>query len=216
MGVVASYARMDAEDVEELHDDPDVFWELQERWTSANQPDADALTFLYLDKDWENLSWLCSALGRVEARNEAAFIRVSERKFGGEDFSAAGSFQAALSEESEAMGFRYVDPDSLPDDPVLKAIQGRRKGDVGPMIDGLGTASVWRPEEVRMLAQALDRVSESEMRERFDVGEMEVLGLPGDGEMSDLEDFILPQFRRLRALYNRAAQDDQCVVVVLG
>jgi hypothetical protein len=217
MGIVASYARLDNDEVEELRDDPDSFWDLQERWTSNETPDGGALVFLYLDKDWQNLSWLCSATGRIEERNAAAFMRVSDREARGEDLSEAGKFKAALAEEAAVLGFSYVDPDNLPSDPVLKAIQGRRDGDNGPMIENLGgTASVLSPEEVRVLAKALGRVTESEMRERFDVTEMETLDLPGDWQLSDLNDCILPQFRRLRALYERAAQEGQHVVVVLG
>jgi hypothetical protein len=102
----------------------------------------------------------------------------------------------------------------LPADPVLTAIQDRREGDDGARIDGLGTvASVFGPDEVRMLWAALAGIDETAMRYRFDTEEMEILDLPGDWDETEFDEFYFPQLQRLRALYARAAEAGQHVVV---
>jgi hypothetical protein len=226
MGMAAYYARLSTDQVEVLTRDPGLFWTRPEMpeggvaggaarlWVDMAWQDTSQL--LYLDKDWQILSWLCSLLGNVEERNQAAFMRVIERKENGEDLSAESAFKAALAEETVALGFPYLDPDSLPADPVLTAIQGRREGDDGARIADLGmAASVFNPDEVKMLSAALAGIDETAMRYRFDIEEMEILDLPGDWQETDFDEFYFPQLQHLRALYSRAAEAGQYVVVVI-
>jgi hypothetical protein len=215
MGVVAYYARMNESDVNALKLDPEQYWQLDEMpWDLTKAVDSGASECLYIDKDWQVLSWLCSARGRAEERYQAALVQMDLR-VNDEGLSGAGEFKAALAREAEAMGFPYVDPRELPADPVLKAIQGRRHGDDGPTVSNLGlAASAFSPQEVQLLATALNGLDEAWLRERFDVGEMEALALPSDCEATELDEFYLPQLERLRALYNRAASAGQHVVVV--
>jgi hypothetical protein len=211
MSVVASYARMMRDEVETLRVDPGHYWRLAEMPRDLTRiVDVGASERLYLDKEWQVLSWLCSPRGRAEERKQAALIRVPRRA----DLSQA-EFEAALARELEAMGFPPVDPLELGEDPVLTAIRGRRKADGEPSVANLGLASAtFAPDEVQLLATALNSLEEVWLRERFDVGEMDVLGLPTDGEATELDEFCLPQLERLKALYNRAARARQHVVVV--
>ena len=114
------------------------------------------------------------------------------------------------------MGFPYVDPNKLSLDPALGAIQGR-SDDAGPTIPNLGvSATSFSPSEVQKLAAALNALEDAWLRERLDVREMEVLGLPADYEETELDEFYLPQLARVRALYNRATKAGQHVVVVMS
>ena len=216
--MVAYYARLSAEELDVLKSNPDQFWEVGEMsWNLDDPVESTASECLYVDKDWLVLSWLCSPLGRAEERNQTALIKVVQRRESGENLDDNNAFKAALKHECEALGFPYVDFDTQPKDAVLTAIQGRRQDDDGPIIADLGTiASAFDPQEVKTLADALAGLNESELRKQFDVNEMDLLGLPTDGEESELEEFILPQLARVRALYDRAVCAGQHVVVVIS
>lgn len=217
MGMVAYYARVSREELELLKSNPDDFWQLPEMsWNLDDAVEPAASECLYIDKDWLILSWLCSPVGRAEERNQTALMRASTRRANGEPLEGE-AFTAAMIEESEALGFTYTDASTLPDDPVLTAIQGRRQGDDGATIADLGAvASAFDPQEVSKLASALNALRTTELRENFDVAEMDQLGLPTDGEESELDEFLLPQVERVKALYNRALAAGQFVVVVIS
>jgi hypothetical protein len=166
---------------------------------------------LEIDKMWENLSWLCSPLGRAEAHHMAALVRVDV------SIKDKDAFKASLAKEVGAMGLTWVDPDTLPADPVLSAIQGRRGENQTADIADFGLhASVFTPGEVADLSSALNAIDLDDLRERFDVREIEALSLGGDWEESELDEFYLPSLQRLKTLYARAAAAGQHVVVVIS
>lgn len=211
MGIVASYARANPPEVERIRERPDAFWEIQEMPWDLSKLVPAASERLEIDKMWENLSWLCSPLGRAEAHHMAALIHVD---IGIKD---KGAFKAALAKQVAAMGLTWVDPDTLPDDPVLSAIQGRRGENQAADIPDFGLhASVFAPEEVVELSSALDALHLNEMRDRFDVREIEAIQLGGDWEESELDEFYLPMFDRLKTFYSRAAAARQHVIVVMS
>jgi hypothetical protein len=216
MSTRASYARLTQADAEALRENPELFRKLRRMSFDPNEnPAPDESEWLNLDREWLTLSWLCSAVGRAEERNEVALAEVLACKADGEDLSADGAFKAALTREAQRLGFSYIDPADMADDPVLSAIQGRRARDEGETIENLGmSAALFSPAEVRALANALASIQEDDMREVFDIEEMEMLGLPNDGEDSDFEEFYLPQLRRLQTLYARAVQAEQFIAVV--
>jgi hypothetical protein len=216
MSLRASYARLAKADAEALRADPELFRKIPRMpFDLSDNPNPHGSEWLNLDREWLSLSFLCSAVGRAEERNNAAFDRVMDCKASGEDLSADGAFKAALVREAEKLGYTYVDPEELADDPVLHAIQGRRGEDEGDVIENLGGgATLFSPTEVAALAEALANVRQADMRDAFDIEEMEALFIPNDGAESDLEAFVLPQLRALQTLYARAARAEQYVVVM--
>jgi hypothetical protein len=97
------------------------------------------------------------------------------------------------------------------------AICGRPDEDGGETIEGLGLgACVFSPSEVADLAKALGRLDETWLRNRYDIEEFVALNLPGDGESSEFDEFYLPTLKRLTALYDRAAEQNQHLVVVMS
>lgn len=216
MSLRASYARLTKADAEALRADPALFRKIPRMpFDLSDNPTPNDSEWLNLDREWLSLSFLCSAVGRAEERNNAAFDRVMDCKASGEDLSADGALRAALVREAEKLGYTYVDPEELADDPVLNAIQGRRGEDEGDIIENLGGgATLFSPAEVVALAEALANINEADMRDAFDIEEMEALYIPNDGDESDLEEFLLPQLRALQTLYERAARAEQYVVVV--
>src|SRR5690606_2169026 len=120
----------------------------------------------------------------AEAQHMAALINVDAGIEGND------AFKAALAREVAAMGLVWVDPDSLPIDPVLAAIQGRREQSQSADIADFGLhATVFTPDEVQTLSSALNAIDLDQLRERFDVREIEALGLGGDWEESELDEF---------------------------
>jgi hypothetical protein len=211
MSVIASYARVSTSDLERIRLEPDDFWYIEEMPWDLRETDPQNSERLEIDKMWDNLSWLCSPLGRAEAHHMAALVRVD---MGIKDKDA---FKAALAREVASMGLAWVDPDTLPDDPVLSAIQGRRGENQTADIADFGlNASVFTPEEVVNLSSALNAIDLDELRKRYDVREIEALRLGGDWEQSELEEFYLPTLNRLRTLYTRAASAGQNVIVVMS
>lgn len=212
MGITASYARVRTADLEGIRTDPEHYWSLEEMaWDLSDKVGPAGSERLYADKDWETLSWLCSPLGRAEAHHQAVVINVD---LGIKDHKA---FKEAVAAEVAAMGLVYVDPDTLLDDPILTAFQGRRGADQTADIAELGLhASVFNPEEARTLLLALNSVEEDDLRQRFNVAEIEALQLPGDWQESELDEFYLPALNRIRTLYARAVAAGQHVVVVIS
>jgi hypothetical protein len=211
MSVIASYARVSAQDLDRIRAEPDAFWQIDEVPWTGGPAAPGASQRLEIDKMWEGLSWLCSPLGRAEAQHMAALINV-DAGIEGHD-----AFKAALAREVAAMGLVWVDPDSLPTDAVLAAIQGRREESQTPDIADFGLhATVFTPDEVQTLSSALNAIDLDQLRERFDVREIEALSLPGDWEESELDEFYLPSLNRLKNLYAQAAAAKQHVVVVMS
>jgi hypothetical protein len=172
--------------------------------------DLQAQECLCLDEEWRTLSWLCSDTGRAEERYEAAASLLDPAVF------TSGNFVSALAAKVAEMGFKYVPPTLLQADPILTAIQGRREGDPGPTLDGLGlTAAILDPNEVASLSTALNQLDEDWIRARFDPDEMEALGMPVDRNEDELDTTILPLVARFKALYTRASDARQFVLVVM-
>lgn len=213
MSMVAYYARMSSTDLVLLRADVDGFWKLPEMpWDLSDRIGPDGAETLYIDKDWKVLSWLCSETGRAEQRNETAHFSALRSRDGGDSEELAVS----LARAAEKLGFSYVNPRDLPDDPLLAAIQGHRTGDEKATIAGLGLAAVvFDPTEVNSLSSALNRVNEAALREHFEVDEMMLHDLPIE-EPTDFEEFCLPAFERLKTLYARASNAGQHVVVVIS
>jgi len=155
----------------------------------------DTCERLFVDKDWQVLSWLCATVGRAEERRQAALARMDNFDLEGD------AFKRAIAGKVEAIGYAYVDPNRLPDDPVLTALQGRLSWDEGPVLadPGFG-ASVFSPAEAARLSSVLNAVCLAWARSEFDVTEMEALDLPGDWTEEEFDEFFLPQFERVKAL----------------
>lgn len=213
MSIVANYARLSAAELALVKAAPPRLWDLPDMSPDAAEASSE---LLYLDKTWEALSWLCSDVGRAEARNLAAQVRASRNKRERSRFG--DDFELSVAAEARAMGFEFVSAELLPPDPVLTAIQGRPDGDDGPQLDvGESAAgSIFPPHEVLTLLAVLDALDPADLLDRFDIDEMTALNLPCDGDESELEEFILPALESLKTLYERAARAGQHVVVVLG
>ncbi|MFN3911304.1 DUF1877 family protein [Hyphomonas sp.] len=107
MSIVAYYARVDEHEFEALQSNAERFWEIAEMpWDLAVPSEPGVCERLYIDKDWQVLCWLCSAVGRAEERHQAGLARLDNFDLEGD------AFQRAIAEKVEAMGYAYINPNS--------------------------------------------------------------------------------------------------------
>jgi hypothetical protein len=82
----------------------------------------------------------------------------------------------------------------------------------------MGAARVFKPDEVRKLSAALDKVTDADLRSTFDRKTMAKLDVGGMGWLEEpdavLDEFLIPAFHRLRAFYADAAKRGHHVFVV--
>ncbi|HLG90139.1 MAG TPA: DUF1877 family protein [Alphaproteobacteria bacterium] len=212
MSIVSYHARVDGSLLGALQTDPDLFCALPR---NAGPAEAE---LLFIDKDWQALSWLLSAKAREEQKHEAVQFALMRRKDGAEKPDKL-AWEAAKAREASELGIELVDTKLMPDDPALIAIEGRGPRDARLAELGYG-GRVFVPTEVANLTAALDRITEADMRAHFDPQAMEdfdVAGILWTEEEPDVLDAILiPIFNGLKAFYGRAARAGQYVLVVHG
>lgn len=208
MSIVLYHARVDESTLAALQANPEMFWEL------PDDADPAGNQRLYTDKDWSALCWLLSAKAREEQKYDVVLHAVG----GSSDLGGRDAWKAAMAREAAKRGFELVDTDAMPDDAVLRAIQGRGAQDNGFPRIGFGPG-IFVPGEVAVLAAALDRITEADLRERFDPQVMEsfdVAGILWTAEEQDVfEKILVPVFERIRIFFRLAAWARQHVLVVL-
>jgi hypothetical protein len=211
MSIVLYHARVDDSTLDALQANPDLFWGLpDEAGPTDNQQ-------LYTDKDWGAISWLLSAKAREEQKHQVVEFALSMNRKSSANLESRDAWKAAKREEAARRGFELVDAESMPDDPVLIAIQGRgTKHGRAPHM-GLH-AQTLVPDHVAALSAALDRVTEADLREHFDPRVMESLDVAGilwtEEEPDVFDKILVPGFERIRVFFRFAAQAGQHVVVV--
>ena len=214
MSIIAYFVHVNAEQLRLVREQPAIVWHI------ASDPRFAKAAMVDIDKDWEVISWLASNKKRKEQQRFTVTMKALDRP---EAKSLQGSdpaYRKILTDEAHKLGVKLVDPDSLPTDPLLEAIEGRgteRQHDAA--IDlGMGGARVFSVAEVRSLAHALAAARESDLRAAFDRHEMQRFDVGGmaweDEDNSILDDILLPEFRKLRDFYRSAAElGDQVLVV---
>jgi hypothetical protein len=212
MSIVAYYARLSPQQ--------------RASWAAApTDPVADIAGFpgaemIDVDRAWTPIAWLVSKRKRLEDRHnwrvlsdDPAFAAPrpswSSRVralFGGKPPVRCAAIDASLAE---------VDAVEL--DAPLVAVEGRSDVTEARLDFGMGPAAVFDPAAVKALASALAAIDPARLEEHLDPASMdrdEVF--PGtwlEDSAELMAEYIHPNFARLRALYERAAGHDQCVVV---
>jgi hypothetical protein len=211
MSIVSYHARVGETLLGALQTNPDLFWELP-----SNTGPADA-ELLFIDKDWQALSWLLSAKAREEQKHEVIAFDLQRREPAGAKRDKP-AWEAAKALEAAKLGVELVDLDLMPDDPALIAIEGR--GPQDPWLAGVSYygGRVFTPAEVASLAAALDPITAAEMRAQYDPQAMEKFDVAGilwtEEEPDVLDTILIPIFDRLKDFYGHAAQAGHYVLVV--
>ena len=119
MGIVAYYARLSADQVQVLKHEPERLWSIRD---DAGFPGAELTD---LDRDWEILSWLLSAKKREEQKHQKVELAVMRRRDAREIMKDNAAWAEAMKEEQTRLGIELSEPDDLPSDTLLIAIEGR-------------------------------------------------------------------------------------------
>lgn len=210
MSIVSYHARVDESVLASLQANPDRFWELPRK---AGPAEAE---LLFIDKDWQALSWLLSAKAREEQKHDVVQLALTWRTPGAKDLHGSAWRDAKLRKAAE-LGFELVDTKLMPDDPALTAIEGRGPRD--PRLAEIGYGGrVFTPAEVADLSAALDNITDLDLRAQFDPQVMEDFDVAGflwtEEEPDVLDAILIPIFNGLKAFYDRAARAAQYVLVV--
>ncbi|GAA0761217.1 YfbM family protein [Ideonella azotifigens] len=214
MSIIAYYAHVDEVQLDLVHKQPSVVWNIK------NDPRFAKAALLDLDKDYEVLAWLLSSTKRGEQVHLVATYRAAGRQIESKSLGENTDFDALLSEELGKLGVCPGATDGAAADMVLSAIEGRGdKSQRDPKIDfGMGSARLFKPAEVKQLSAALDRITTADLQKFFDRKEMEKFEVGGMEWLSEkdsvLEEFLVPAFQKLRAFYAEAAKSGHYVFVI--
>ncbi len=214
MGIVAYFARVRVDQLERLKGEPEKFWSI------PDSPNFSGAELTDLDRDWEILSWLLSPKKREEQKHQTVTVAVMHRNNAREIMEDDVAWAAAMKEEQTRLGIELSEPDDLPSDAVLVAIEGRGSEEqrVQEINFGLGGARLFSTDEVHSLARELAKIGPEDLRANFVPEVMEKVDVGGIGWLTEppsvLEEFIVPRLERLKEFYKNAAGANQCVLVV--
>lgn len=195
MSVVVYYARLSPEQLERLANSPERARSLILAGGSESHPDFPDLGRLYLDRAYEPVAWLLSPLARAEADH---MRRLGENP----------------NEPREAARGRVAAIDAMPIDPAYEALHGSRSYVDDRFAIGLGSPAVFPVAKVRALSAALDEIWRADLERGFDREEMIRDGMRYCDEDDIMDEYILPEFKRLQVFYRAAAANNQVVMVV--
>ena len=214
MSIIAYYVHVDEAQLQALREQPALVWDI------GSDPRFASAALFDIDKDYNVIAWLISSKKRREQAQQVASYRAIDREIqSGADYDKT-QYTRVLNEELQKLGVSPEDTNAIPTDPALEAIEGRgTESQRDPKINfGLGSARNFRPDEVRRLSEALDRVAEADLRKSFDRAEMAKFDVGGMGwleeEDSVMDEFLIPAFRKLQAFYSQAATSGHHVLVV--
>lgn len=214
MSIIAYYAHVDDAQLQTIREQPTLVWDI------GSDPRFASATLFDIDRDYDVIAWLISAKKRKEQAHQVAIYRAFDRQRESGSDDDKSEFTRVLNEELQTLGVTPEDPDAIPTDAALEAIEGRDTEDQrDPEInDDLGSGRHFRPDEVRKLSEALDRVTEADLRKSFDRVEMAKFDVGRIGwlkeEDSVLDQFLIPAFRKLQAFYRQAAKSGHHVLVI--
>lgn len=214
MSVIAYYLHVDDTQLRAVREQPAVVWNVN------SDPRFAKAALVTVDKDYEVVAWLLSDKKRKEQAHQVATYRAIARESQPGAQRGKDAFARLVAAELQKLGVPAEDTDAIATDPVLEAIEGRgSEAQREPRVNfGLGNARWFRPDEVKKLATALERVSEANLRKSFNRSVMAKFDVAGMGwneeEDSVLDEFLIPAFRKIRMFYTDAAQRGHHVLVI--
>ncbi|MFG6462557.1 DUF1877 family protein [Roseateles sp. DXS20W] len=214
MSIIAYYVHVDGAQLQAVREQPALVWNIN------SDPKFAKAALFDIDKDYDVLAWLLSEKKRKEQVRQVANYQAIRRDIASGKSLDKAEFDRVEAEELERLGAKPEDTDALPTDAALEAIEGRgTPSQRDPKLNlGMGAARLFKPEEVKKLSAALNRVRDADLRRTFDRKTMAKLDVGGIGWLQEpdsvLDEFLIPAFHRLRAFYADAAKRGHYVFVV--
>jgi hypothetical protein len=190
LSIVANYARLGASQISEWVASADA----DPHSSIAGLSGAEAID---VDQSWGPMAWLASSTKRME--DEHNWRVMSEPDLD----------DTFIAESIARLDAAEVD---LP----LVAIEGRSETRLDEIDFGMGSPAVFHPAEVQRLSAALIGLPDSTLKSALDpelMDEMQVFPGHWEEEADLLDEYILPNLRKLRDFYKAAADSGQVVVV---
>lgn len=214
MSIIAYFLHVDDAQLHALREQPAIVWNISSdrRFSTAKLVD--------ISKDYEVLAWLLSQKKRIEQAHQLAHYKAINREIEANANYDKATFQRVVKDELGKLGVTQENPNSLPTDPVLEALEGRgTEAQREPRMNfGLGSARLFRPNEVKRLSAALGNVSIQQLRVNFDRATMTKFDVGGMDWLSEkdavFEQFLTPAFYKIRSFYIDASNLGHNVLVI--
>jgi len=214
MSIIAYYIHVDEAQLQAVRAQPALIWNIE------SDPRFAQAALFDIDKDYDVLAWLLSEKKRKEHLKQLANYRAIHRDIASGGKLDNAEFDRVEAEELKKLGAQPENTDAIPTDIVLEAIEGRgTESQRDPKLNlGMGSARLFKPEEVKKLSSALNKITDTDLRKTFDRKTMAKLDVAGIDWLTEpdsvLDEFLIPAFRNLRAFYEDAAQRGHYVFVV--
>lgn len=214
MSILAYYVHITDVQLQAVRERPALIWNIN------NDPRFAKAALFDVDKDYEVLAWLLSPKKKSEQVQQLARYRAIDRETASKANYNKEEFKLAVKEELTKLEAAEEDTTALATDAVLEAIEGRgTDAQRDPKINfGLGAARLFKPNEVKKLSAALQKVTDADLLKSFNRKTMEKFDVGGiawlDEQDSVLDEILLPSFHKLRAFYSDAAKSGHYVIVI--
>ncbi|MCW3105754.1 MAG: hypothetical protein JWQ09_260 [Segetibacter sp.] len=92
----------------------------------------------------------------------------------------------------------------------------------GQMIDedqnlGYGSGQYLRPNQVKELSEEISKISDEDLRKRYDAKKMTELDVyPNSWEDDDIVDYLTDNFRTIQKVYAEAAKNDEAIITFIN
>ncbi|MFO1251387.1 MAG: DUF1877 family protein [Inhella sp.] len=214
MSIIAYFLHLDEAQLQAVRQQPALVW------SAKGDPRFVSAKLIDLDKDYEVLAWLLSPKKRLEQAQQLARYKAIDRETEEKADYSKADFERVVEGELKKLGVSGDDPNRLPTDPLLEALEGRgTEAQREPRVNfGLGNARLFTPTEVRRLSEALAGVGATQLRAAFDRTIMAKFDVGGMDWLSErdavFDDFLAPAFYKIRSFYIDASKLGHHVLVI--
>lgn len=217
MSIVAYYARLSSDQLAGCVANP-------KKLASGAVDDLTGAEVIDIDRAWEPLAWLVSSCKRIEQEHNTLVMNeiMSERRPAKPSLGVrlAQLFRGKPKQKTEPSAavkesLRKADEAEL--DLPLVAIEGRTELRGEQLNFGMGAAAVFPPEQVANLQKALAAVSTQVVEAQYKPELMDQMGVFPEHWVEEgrdlMDNYILPNLKKLQVFYSRAAESGQTVLV---
>lgn len=218
MSIVAYYARMSVEQLSACVAEP-------QKLESGSVTDLPGAQVIDVDRSWEPMAWLVSPRKRIEQEHNALVMSemMSETR---PTPPSRGSLIVNIfrkqpkqkpQEPSAAIKESLRRTDETPLDLPLVAIEGRTEGREESLNFGMGGAAIFSPEQVTALHTAIAAITPQTIDQQYQPELMDQMGVFPEHWVEEgrdlIDNYIIPNFKKLQTFYSMAAQSGQTVIV---
>jgi hypothetical protein len=212
MSIVAYYARLSPAQLPQATAAPEAL-------ASGDVSAFDGAEFIDVDRAWDPIAWLISDYKRAEQAHNSRVMQSmrDERRIKSAGFlSRTKSFFGKREASNELIAAARA-LEKIEADVALIGIEGRGSTKEARIDFGMGPACVFSPAEVSEIAAALRAIDDESLRRAVDFEEMDRVGVFPEQWIEEgqetLDEYVIPNFVKLRDFYLQSAEAGQVVVM---